>query len=220
MERELKYKLELGTQGRILQDKFFLNLVEQDQRQIRQMSSAYYDSQDRRLSGDRAVCRIRREDDREVLTIKAGQTVDTGLFCRKEWEMEIGPDLRYKFQQGLTGEECRELASQLAGPDSVLSLMTILNRVADQPLVQVCAAEFMRESYPFSYEGSTFELAIDHGFLYNICAKAEFAEMEVELLEGEVSVLSDLNQILLEKLMLEPENLSKFQRAIKLQCHD
>lgn len=157
------------------------------------MQSRYYDTADRYLSAQRITLRLRREDDRQVLTMKAP---GKGL-CRQEWELP-GGDL-----------DCVQQLAALGAPPAVLE------RLRDDVQL-VCGARFTRRRRLVTLGVTQIELALDDGELLGGGAKAPFWELEAEWKGGAVEEMEDWCRSLAREYGLRLETRSKFARAMAL----
>lgn len=157
------------------------------------MQSRYYDTQDRYLSAQQITLRLRREDDRQVLTMKAPGKGP----CRQEWELP-GGDL----------EHVQQLAS-LGAPPAVLAHL----RDGVQPL---CSARFTRHRRLVTLDDMQVELALDDGELLGGGAQAPFWELEAEWKGGAVEAMEAWCRSLAREYGLHLELRSKFARAMAL----
>ena len=158
------------------------------------METAYYDTPDRKLSGNRQTLRRRMENDVSVCTFKRPHK-DGG---RGEWEVEC-PNI----MEGI-------LALCKAGADEELL------RVTAGGLMEVCGARFTRLAKTLEIPGGTVELALDQGVLLGKGKELPLAEIEVELKEGTDEAAVAFAKALAEEFSLVPEEKSKFVRAMAL----
>ena len=83
-------------------------------------------------------------------------------------------------------------------------------------IVQTCAARFTRLAATLTLETCTLELALDQGVLLGRGKELPFAEVEVELKEGDDEVACAFAKALAEEFGLTQEPRSKFVRAMTL----
>lgn len=157
------------------------------------MQSRYYDTADRYLSAQHITLRLRQEDGRQVLTMKAPGKGP----CRQEWELP-GGDL----------EQVQQLAT-LGAPPAVLERLR-------NGVQMVCGARFTRRRKLATLDTVQMELALDDGFLLGGGAKAPFRELEAEWKGGAVEPMEDWCRGLAREYGLRLELRSKFARAMAL----
>ena len=158
-----------------------------------EMFTRYFDTPDGTLRDRRWTLRIRRENDRQVLTCK---TPGEG-HCRGEWEL-----VRTTEVPEPTLEALRILA-EMGAPEALCSLSS---------LKQVCGARFTRHCAMLVFPDASIELAADAGELFGPQTKEAFFELELELYSGNAERLEELAQI----AALPEETLSKQARAMRL----
>lgn len=159
-----------------------------------EMETVYFDTPDRYFSSRKMTLRLRRENNRKVCTLK---TPGDGL-TRGEWEAECD-DIR----------SCVDMLCKLAkipAPDP-------------QTLEIVCGACFTRLSRLIPFPGGAAELALDSGHLLGGSQKTPLSEMELELKSGDPAALTAYAGEFARKYALQPQPLSKFQRAAALAEH-
>ena len=125
------------------------------------METAYFDTQDRLLSGRQWTLRVRRENGVPVLTAKAP---GPGR-ARSEWELPGG-----------TLRDLHRLAEQGAPLD--------LTRLTPEQLRSQCGVRFRRLRCLAELPGATAELALDEGVFTGGGRETPFWELEAELKGG------------------------------------
>ena len=158
------------------------------------METTYYDTFDLKLAMHRWTLRRRMENGVSVCTFKRPHK-DGG---RGEWEVEA-PNIT----QGVM---------QLCQAGADLELM----RCAAGGLTEVCGARFTRLAALLNVPGGKVELALDRGILTGRGKELPFAEVEVELKEGADQAAAEFAKALAEEFGLQPEEKSKFVRAMAL----
>lgn len=191
MGKEIEYKLrakdarELGEVYERLCSRYAAG-----QEQVIAMHTRYFDTPDRALKEKKWTLRIRRENDREVLTCK---TPGKG-HSRGEWSLD-----RTRTEPSPQPEELRALAASGA-PEALCALREF------QP---VCGARFTRRCTMLEVSGTRIELAADLGQLYGPNSQEDLCELELELYGGRFEVLSAVAAL----TGLPEEPRSKFARA-------
>lgn len=163
-------------------------------RQVLQMQTTYYDTPTGQLSARYYTLRCRMENDRAVCTLKA-PAPDGG---RGEWELECGD-----IHQAIP-ELCK-----LGAPKDLISL-------AEEGLLPICGARFTRIAKTLELPNCTLELALDQGQLTGADKTAPLCEVEVELKTGEKAGCNAYAAQLAIAYGLQPEQRSKFRRALAL----
>ena len=158
------------------------------------METAYYDTSDLKLAMHQWTLRRRMENGVSVCTFKRPREDGS----RGEWEAEC-PNIMDGVMQ-----LCR------AGADWELM------RCAAGGLIEVCGARFTRLAKTLELPGGTVELALDRGVLIGKGREQPFAEVEVELKEGNDEVAEVFAKALAEEFGLTEESRSKFVRAMAL----
>ena len=158
------------------------------------METAYYDTPDRILSGNRQTLRRRMENGVSVCTFKCPHSGGG----RKEWEVEAA-----SIEAGIPA-----LCKAGAGED--------LAQITAGGLIEVCSARFTRLAKTLEIPGGTVELALDRGVLMGRGKELPFAEVEVELKEGPDEAAVAFAEALAAEYVLTEEPRSKFARAMSL----
>lgn len=160
-----------------------------------EMETTYYDTEDLKLAVHHWTLRKRMENGVAVCTFKS--PADNG--GRNEWEVEcdnILPGIMQLCQKGAPWELMRATAGGV------------------RPF---CGARFTRLSKLLTLEdGTKVELALDEGILTGGSNRQSFAEVEVELKEGDDQAAIAFAKALAEEFGLTEEPKSKFVRAMTL----
>lgn len=187
IEFELKFSAEPEQQERILR------AFDMDYQTVR-METTYYDTPDSKLSQRHVTLRRRMENDRSVCTVK---TPVSG-YGRGEWECDCDD-----VEKAIVG------LCELGAPRELLLLTA-------EGVTPVCGARFTRRCGEWHIGGAVVELALDRGVLLGGGREVELCEVEVELKSGEPDAAVAFAQDLAEKFGLQPEQKSKFRRALAL----
>lgn len=185
-EFELKYQANDRIQAAIRQD--FAGFREIS------METTYFDTADGALSAQKVTLRLRRENGVTVCTLKT--PLPDG--SRGEWECHA-----QQIREGLS------ILADLGAPAEILGL-------AQQELVAVCGAKFIRLAAEVATADGTIELAMDKGILLAGSKNTTLCEVEVELKTGSDEAALAFAQELAAKYGLVPEKHSKFRRALAL----
>ena len=200
MGLELEFKLAVPTPAlleQILFDKEVAQ-VRQGGYRLLNMSTVYYDTQDRRFSQRRWTLRLRQENDDLVVTLKT--PAEGPGKARGEWAVparSVQVALPGLLEQGAPAE----LAQLLEG----------------QPLISVCAAQFARRAVDVAFsDGTVCELCGDIGALVGGSKEESLCEIEVELKQGDAKTAEAFARELAARFDLQEEPRSKFARAAAL----
>ena len=158
------------------------------------METTYFDTPDLKLAFHHWTLRRRMENGISVCTFK--KPMDDG--SRAEWEVEeesIMTGIMKLCQSGAPWELMRATAGGL------------------NPL---CGARFTRLAKQLTLENTTVEIALDQGVLTGGNKEIPLCEVEVELKEGSDAQAAAFAAALAEEFSMEPEQKSKFARALAL----
>ena len=185
-EFELKFRADVSAIGKIREKYGCFTSIS--------METAYYDTSDLKLAMHQWTLRRRMENSVSVCTFKRPREDGS----RGEWEVEC-PNI----MDGVM-RLCQ------AGADWELM------RVTSGGLIEVCGARFTRLAKTLEIPGGKVELALDQGILMGRDKELPFAEVEVELKEGNDEAAEAFAKALAEEFGLVPEAKSKFARAMAL----
>lgn len=158
------------------------------------METTYYDTPSHSLSERRWTLRRRMENKVSVCTLK---TPGKGLE-RGEWEV--------------TCDSIEASISELCK----LGAPAELSDLCKEGLVVSCGAKFTRRAGMFTLRDCVLELALDQGVLTGGGKEVPLCELEVELKEGSKEAMEAFAAELAEIYGLQPEEKSKFARALAL----
>ena len=158
------------------------------------METTYFDTADLALRKRRWTLRQRLENGRAVCTVKT--PLPDG--SRGEWEAE-NSDL----SAGVT---------QLCGMGAPKEILDYVN----QGVAPFCGARFTRLAKTIELPGGRVELALDEGVLLGGGRELPFAEVEVELKQGQDEDAIAFAQALAARFHLVAEPKSKLRRALDL----
>lgn len=159
-----------------------------------QMATTYYDTPGRALKQVKYTLRRRLENGVSVCTLKT----PADELGRREFEIQCG-----------TIEEALEELCKLPEFPELAALTA-------EGVRPVCGARFERRAITVVLEDCTVELALDQGILTGGGIDLPLCELEAELKQGSRQSAILYAQLLAARYGLEPENLSKFQRATML----
>ena len=159
------------------------------------MKTHYYDTPGGALSGRKWMLRRRMENGVSVCTLKT--PLPNG--ARGEWEA------RWDDITTAPAELCK-----LGAPAELVSLTA-------GGLVEVCGARFTRLAGIIELPGAQAELALDRGVLTGGGREVPLCEVEVEHKSGAEEETVAFARELAARFGLEPEEKSKFRRALDLR---
>lgn len=161
------------------------------------METTYYDTPEGFFRQNRQTLRLRREDETPVCTFKAAAQ---GM-ARLELDCEAGT----------IEEGAALLAARPELPESARQAL------AGGSFVVTCGAKFTRQTRLCRVEDTTFWLCADMGRLFAGDRTEPLREVELELAEGEPSVLERVAQSLVDAYGVTVCETSKQQRALALR---
>ena len=162
---------------------------------IYQMQTTYYDTAEGALSQRHYTLRCRQENDICVCTLKA----PAAGFGRGEWELACD------HIEAAIPELCK-----LGAPADLVALTA-------QGVIPICGAKFTRIAKTITLPDCTVELALDQGILTGGGREQPLCEVEVELKSGKPETCLAFARQLAIAFDLQPENKSKFRRALALR---
>lgn len=161
------------------------------------METTYYDTPSRALSARRYMLRKRLENGVSVCTLKTSRKDN----LRGEWEVNSDS----------VADAIPELCK--------LGCPTDLETLCAEGLVPICGARFTRQAGTFTLLDCTVELALDQGVLFSGRKEIPLCEIEVELKSGSREAADAFARQLADIYGLQPEEKSKFARALAL-CNE
>ena len=198
-EIELKLLLSKEALEKMLTLDFMVEAIRPDSKKVRRLMSTYYDTQDFALRAHGIAYRVRDKGDGTYeATVKTQKKSADGLSERLELNLPLTqPEPRLDGFAALgLGVELSELA-----PQGVRALFTV---------------DVQRITYILDYDGAVAELAIDKGAIFCGDKSDSIDEVEIELMEGDVSTLLALKERIAAAVELRAENRSKFARGLAL----
>jgi CHAD domain-containing protein/adenylate cyclase class IV len=158
----------------------------------------YLDTDTRRIFQAGYACRIRKSWDKQLLTLKALTAAEGHLHRRQEIEAEVAGDQPQNWPES----EARRLILEMTGTAALQTLFVIHQK---------------RHQFHAFLEGQpVIEFSLDEVSLQNE-ATPDYFELEAELIEaGTEADLTAFVNALVANWSLQPENQSKFERALAL----
>ncbi len=157
----------------------------------------FFDTVDRALSRTKHAVRVRRANERLLVTLKGPGTVENGVHSRPEWELPTTSD-----QPAQWPELIRSKLHDLIGEQQLAPLFTIRNGRRTWVL--------MRDDQVLG------EVALDEGVIESGGQQLPLHELEIELKGGDENDLHALAAIIGQHLPAQPEDRSKFARGLAL----
>lgn len=198
-EIEFKLLLNKDALAKMLKLDFMVQAIRPGSKKVRRLISTYYDTQELTLKQHGIAFRVRDKGDGSFEeTVKTSKKSSGGLSERVELNLPLAdnqPVLEGFKALGL-GVELSELA-----PGGVQALFTV---------------DVERITYIVEYAGAVSELAIDKGAIHCGAKSDSIDEVELELLEGDVSALLALKERIASQVTLRAEERSKFARGLTL----
>lgn len=162
------------------------------------METTYYDTPSHSLSSRRWTLRRRMENNDSVCTLKTpGEGLERG-----EWEVSCD-----RMEEAIS-ELCK-----LGAPEALAEL-------CKEVLVVSCGAKFTRRAGTFTLRDCVLELALDQGVLLGGGRECPLCELEVEHKDGSRKAVETFARELAQIYGLQPEEKSKFARALALTTED
>ena len=185
-EFELKYRADAGKISAISEKYGDFTSIS--------METAYYDTFDLKLGLHHWTLRRRLENGVSVCTFK--KPLDDG--SKAEWEVEAASIMQGIFQLCQSGAPWELMRATAGG------------------VQQICGAKFTRLAKTLDLGGCTVELALDRGVLLGGGREIPLCEVEVELKDGADADAVAFAEALAREFGLEPEQKSKYARALAL----
>lgn len=208
METELKYRFpHKDGPARFLEDRWIHEMALPEGLQEYEMDARYFDTEEGTLQSLGAAFRIREEGEAIVATLKTRSKVVGSLHQRMEWSLEQEDDQP-------DPERFRRMAHSQGDPDEVLE--EIMEALGDRELKEIARTRFDRSVLLIGMEDTLVEVAVDVGTLTGGRHTEAFAELELELKEGDARVLLALGEAMAERYGLIPETRSKYRRCLDL----
>lgn len=198
-EIELKLLLSKEALEKMLQLDFMVKAIRAGSKKVRRLVSIYYDTDELVLKQHGIAFRVRDKGDGTFEeTVKTSKKHDGALSERVELNLPLNDN-----KPVLNGFKALGLDVELGeiAPAGVKALFTV---------------DVERITYILDYAGASAELAIDKGAIYCGEKSDSIDEVELELLEGDVSALLALKERIAQKVTLRAEARSKFARGLAL----
>ena len=195
-ETELKLSLSENSISQLKTHSFWKKFAVEGPKTFH-LGNIYYDTADRALNQARVALRIREKNGEYFQTLKTKGESINGLTRRGEWEWSI-PENQLDFS-GLSR----------VWPES-------LRGITPDQLHPLFATDFDRTVWLVEYSGARVEAALDQGLVKSGDAHSLICELELELIEGDESVLQQIADELGQDIQLMPFDKSKAERGFEL----
>ena len=171
------------------------------------LHNTYFDTKNHRLRETDIGLRIRKDGERYIQSVKSAGRVVGGLYQRNESEHDIPKS---------------ELQLELVDEPYLMILLEEAEE-EDGPFTPIFTTNFSRDVVTIDYNGAQVEVALDQGQINCVAedmtdTSQQLCEVELELKDGEASVLFDLGKKLIERFDLVLDSESKAERGYRL-CH-
>ncbi len=168
------------------------------------LEGAYFDTKSQLLKKNHIALRVRCEGSICFATMKwGGGKVSQGLHVHQEVNIPVDTD-----------------SCLIAPPKTLFDGCTesfkLSDIIGDESLEMLFESLVTRRRAKIHYGASIVELAIDQGKVVAGDKEDNISEMEIELYSGDLSDVMLLTAVIADKYKLEPENRSKYSRAIAL----
>lgn len=177
------------------------------------LENSYLDTTGMTISSRGAMVRVRHysgEDlDEYEFTVKSGGNTSEGLHQRYEWNV--------KSDSGIFS--ISEFKLKSSGSDDPSELLdTVFEGISDEDLKVMCCNSFNRTVYELEISSSKIEACFDSGIIRGAdpLKTEEICELELELIEGDVSDLNSLSEMFIKEADCHPLNNTKFKRTLAL----
>jgi inorganic triphosphatase YgiF len=196
---EVELKLELASDAR---DQLLGHPLVSQARPLPDQSGAlhavYYDSTDCALHKAGLTLRVRGQNGRSTQTIKAERKARGLALDRGEWEIPVDGGLN--------------LAAAAGTPLAAL----VSNETIRADIKPVFTVETDRQAFEIKRDGATIELALDEAKASTGSGAEQFCEVELELKDGDPSVLFALADDLADSIPFRLSPVTKSERGYRL----
>ncbi len=200
---EIELKLACETDGLALFEKKVIPLLESQGASLTKESfellNEYYDTPSQDFGKRKMGFRVRCKDGHYEQTVKTKGQVHGGLHQRPEYNIDLSsavPDLTL-FDADIWGDNFH------------------VSRV-NKELEALFSTDFHRTSFSIEQNGSHVELVFDVGIVKRQLESQEICEIELELVEGEISDLFNIARTLIKHVSCRLSNVTKAERGYQL----
>jgi CHAD domain-containing protein len=200
MEVELKFRMtDAATGERLLAGDELDGFHALEPAETSRVEDRYVDTPDGALTAAGYAGRLRTDEGGTLITLKGLRRIDDGGAVHRREELE-GPAVEGEPAIMWPASGARDAVVRLAG---------------DQPLTEIARLRQTRRKRRYGRDGAVVEVSVDDVSVIAGGAVVErFAELEVELREGDEAALEPLVDLLNEIEELVPAQTSKLERAL------
>jgi len=200
MEVELKFRMtDAATGERLIAGDELDGFSALGPAETAKVEDRYVDTPDGALTAAGYAARLRTIGDATVITLKGLRRVDDGGVIHRREELE-GPAVEGESAASWPESDARDAVVRLAG---------------DQPLAEIARIRQTRRKRLYGRDGAVVEVSVDDvSVLADGSVVERFAELELELREGDEASLEPLVDLLKDIEELVPAQTSKLERAL------
>jgi triphosphatase len=200
MEVELKFRMtDAATGERLIAGDELDGFRAIGPAELTRIEDRYVDTPDGALAAAGYAGRLRTGDDGTVITLKGLRRIDAGGAVHRREEFE-GPAAEGEPAASWPESEARDMVVRLAGA---------------QPLAEIARIHQSRRKRLYVRDATIVEVSVDDVAVLAAGSVVErFAELELELREGDEAALEPLVDLLSEIEELVPAQTSKLERAL------
>ncbi|HHX95310.1 MAG TPA: CYTH domain-containing protein [Clostridia bacterium] len=201
VETEIKFSIpDTRLVQEIISDRALLQMTLLKSWNSMPITAIYYDTPALDLLNAGIVYRVRKEGDRFTATVKKGGNPESFLQQRQEWNFKVSsflPDINPFLHTGVGGQ--------------------MKDVIGGREMQELFSCRFHRTFGLLLLENHTrAELAVDVGEIVAGSETEPIREIELELKQGELSIMLETGSFISERYGLVPETRSKFSRGIAL----
>lgn len=176
------------------------------------LENIYLDTASLTISGRGGMMRLRHyaaegKDNYEI-TVKYGGSAANGLHKRYEWNI---PSIDGSYSIDTIKDSVKN------GDDPAEMLERVFDGLTDKDISVICSNSFYRTTYILLYGNSKIEACFDSGIIKGTEGRTdEICELELELIEGNLSDLNELAELIKTLSGGIPLEDTKYRRTLAL----
>ncbi len=202
MEFELKYRVENDeTLLKIWEDKKLSEIEVKGSRSEDRLRTFYLDTASGKLKKNKIALRVRTGAGKVEATVKTLVKAEGAYHRREEYNVFLKEFTTNPRPEVFAHLEIGKLLKEVVGEEEVHPTME---------------TDIFRRKFLIKSGECLVELALDAGSVKAIGKEEQFRELELELVSGPEEPLLSLGQEIMGKYNLEPEEISKFERGLRL----